>query len=52
MNRLRILKAALIAAWVVGMLLLFGAGGRYFSSTAAPDRDKKQQPQPQKTAQR
>ena len=50
MNRPWILKAALIAAWVVGMLLLFGAGGRYFSSTAAPDRDKKQPPQPQKVA--
>ena len=44
MNRLKILKAALIAAWVVGMLLLFGAGGRFFSSTAAPDGQKKQQP--------
>jgi len=50
MNRLRILKAALIAAWVVGMLLLFGAGGRFFSSTAAPDRDKKQPPPPQQVA--
>jgi predicted CXXCH cytochrome family protein len=50
MNRLKILKAALIAAWVVGMLLLFGAGGRYFSSTAAPDGQKKQPPQPQVAA--
>ena len=46
MNRLKILKAALIAAWLVGMLLLFGADGRYFSTTAAPDGEKKQQPQP------
>ena len=45
MNRLRLLKAALVAAWVVGMLLLFGAGGRFFSTTAAPDGQKKQ-PQP------
>ena len=50
MNRLKILKAALIAAWVVGMLLLFGAGGRFFSSTAAPDGQKKQQPAPQQAA--
>jgi predicted CXXCH cytochrome family protein len=49
MNRLKILKAALIAAWVVGMLLVFGAGGRFFSSTAAPDGRKKQ-PAPQKPA--
>ena len=49
MNRLKILKAALIAAWVVGMLLLFGAGGRFFSSTAAPDGQKKQ-PAPQQVA--
>ncbi|HJQ34560.1 MAG TPA: DmsE family decaheme c-type cytochrome [Pyrinomonadaceae bacterium] len=42
MNRLRLLKAALVAVWVVGMLLLFGAGGRFFSSTAAPDGQKKQ----------
>src|SRR5688572_12055094 len=42
MNRLRILKAALVAAWVVGMLLLFGAGDGFFSSTAAPDGQKKQ----------
>ncbi len=44
MNRLRVLKAALVAAWVVGMLLLFGAGGRFFSTTAAPG-DQKKQPQ-------
>jgi len=44
MNRLRFLKAALVAAWVVGMLLLFGAGGGWFRSTAAPDGQKKQPP--------
>ena len=46
MNRLKILKAALVAAWVVGMLLLFGAGGSFFSSTAAPEGQKKQAPAP------
>jgi DmsE family decaheme c-type cytochrome len=50
MNRLRILKVALVAAWVVGMLLLFGAGGRFFSSTAAPDGQKKQPPPQKKVA--
>lgn len=47
MKRLRFLKVALVAAWVVGMLLLFGAGGMFFRSTAAGD--KKKQPPPQKT---
>src|ERR1044071_3755016 len=45
MIRLRVLKAALVAAWLVGMLLLFGAGGHFFSTTAAPG-DQKKQPQP------
>lgn len=46
MNRLGFLKAALVTACAVGMLLLFGAGGGWLSSTAAPG-DRKKQPPPQ-----
>ena len=47
MYRLGYLKAALVTACAVGMLLLFGAGGGWLGSTAAPGDQKKQQPPPQ-----
>jgi len=51
MNRIRMLKVALVAAWLAGMLLL--AGGSWWRSTAAsvqtPPQDKAQRELPQKT---
>jgi predicted CXXCH cytochrome family protein len=44
MNRLKAFKWALVGAWLVGMLLLFGSGP-LFHSTAAAD-DKKHAPPP------